>query len=573
MLMRPGERVGEKYVVERVLGQGGMAVVVAARHEALDQLVAIKVLLPEHAKSPDVRRRFAREARAAVKIRSEHVARVLDVGALSDDTPYIVMEHLEGEDLAAALERRGPLAPGEAVLYVLQACDALREAHELGIVHRDIKPANLFVARTPGRPPRVKLLDFGVSKAPDQDLAKTEAREILGSPWYMAPEQMQNARSADARSDIWSLGVILAELVSGTVPFRGETMTEVIVKVLHEAPVLGPMPAPLARVVRRCLAKDPGDRFADVEALATALRRLERGGDARASLPAEEEIETVEVGELLPTPCPPEAQVVTDAAVVAPPPAPTQDATLNEADGRDSAIAMASVLDARSVETLRPPPPPSPVRRDRTAWFVAGATAALGIALAMLVGSRGTAPRASSPGSATFTAAESAPALAEAPRSEAFDAPRAERAAEAPRAEVSEPEASPPAPPAAPALKRSEVSVAARAPLPPIPKVASPASPPAPAPSSVSAPASATTLGFQVARRHQAELQACSGSSRATGVVYLTVTRDSDGRVGFASARAPDAALAHCVEASARTWRFPAAPTGGTLEIPIRLGR
>ncbi|MFO0670673.1 MAG: protein kinase [Polyangiaceae bacterium] len=110
MVMRPGARIGEKYVVERVLGQGGMAVVVAARHEALDELVAIKVLLPEHAANPDVRRRFAREARAAVKIKSEHVARVLDVGALPDATPYIVMEHLEGEDLAAALERRGPLA-------------------------------------------------------------------------------------------------------------------------------------------------------------------------------------------------------------------------------------------------------------------------------------------------------------------------------------------------------------------------------------------------------------------------------------------------------------------------------
>src|SRR4051794_9257279 len=224
--VRPGQLIGGRYRVESVLGQGGMAVVFAARHIELDELVAIKVILPQRVASADARERFAREARAAVKIKSEHVARVMDVGALEDGTPYMVMEYLDGEDFAAVLARRKKLPVAEAIQYALQITDALIEAHSLGIIHRDVKPANLFLAKTRGRPPTLKVLDFGISKVERHDRRRTETKEILGSPWYMSPEQLKSATSADPRSDIWSLGIILYELVTGEVPFDGDSMTE-----------------------------------------------------------------------------------------------------------------------------------------------------------------------------------------------------------------------------------------------------------------------------------------------------------------------------------------------------------
>jgi len=277
--VRPGEVIGGRYRVERVLGRGGMAVVVAARHKDLDELVAIKIMLRHRTANQDVRERFAREARAAVKIKSEHVARVMDVGSLADGTPFMVMEYLEGEDLATLLSRRGKVPAAEAVLYVQHVCDALREAHSLGIIHRDVKPANLFLAKSRGRPPSVKVLDFGISKVERHDRRRTETKEILGSPWYMAPEQMKSATAADARSDVWSVGVILYELVTGEVPFDGDSMTEVIVKVLHDVPLLSneqpAIPKELDPILRRCLAKNPEQRYQSMDALAEAVRSLE----------------------------------------------------------------------------------------------------------------------------------------------------------------------------------------------------------------------------------------------------------------------------------------------------------
>jgi serine/threonine protein kinase len=251
-----------------------MAFVVAARHVELDELVAIKILLPHRAANEEVRERFAREARASVKIKSEHVARVTDVGALSDGTPYMVMEYLDGEDLAALLTRRGKIPVAEAVHYTLHVCHALREAHSLGIVHRDVKPANLFLAKSRGRPPSIKVLDFGISKIERNDRRRTETKEVLGSPWYMSPEQLKRANSATPRSDVWSVGVILYELVTGDVPFDGDTMAEVIVKVLHEGPALESVPTELRPIVARCLEKTAESRFASMDDLAAALREL-----------------------------------------------------------------------------------------------------------------------------------------------------------------------------------------------------------------------------------------------------------------------------------------------------------
>src|SRR5579863_6621840 len=221
--VQEGEILDGKYRVDRVLGVGGMGIVVAATHVALNQRVAIKFLLPAAVGNPQIIERFAREARAAVQIQSEHVARVTDVGTLPTGSPYMVMEFLEGSDLAAAIERGGAMPVAQAVGFVLQACEAIAEAHALGIVHRDLKPANLFLARRAGRDPMVKVLDFGISKTKDAAAGLTQTSSVMGSPYYMAPEQMMSSKDVDVRSDIWALGIILYELLSGKAPFQGDT--------------------------------------------------------------------------------------------------------------------------------------------------------------------------------------------------------------------------------------------------------------------------------------------------------------------------------------------------------------
>jgi serine/threonine-protein kinase len=238
-----------------------MGVVVSALHLELDQRVAVKFLLAQIA-SPEAVARFVREARAAVKIRSEHVARVIDVGRLGDGAPYMVMEYLEGRDLAAQLAH-GPLPIEDAVDYVIQAADAMAEAHAEGIVHRDLKPANLFLTWRSDGAPVIKVLDFGISKlqTPDSELSLTRTSAVMGSPVYMSPEQARAVHSVDARTDIWSLGIILFELVSGRTPFRGSTLPELITAIAMDAPEplrkLRPdAPEELELVISRCLEKD-----------------------------------------------------------------------------------------------------------------------------------------------------------------------------------------------------------------------------------------------------------------------------------------------------------------------------
>ncbi|HEY1695355.1 MAG TPA: serine/threonine-protein kinase [Polyangiaceae bacterium] len=279
--VRAGDVVAGKYRVERVLGMGGMGVVVAAYHLKLDQRVALKFLLPKAMAAEGVVDRFDREARASARIRSEHVARVVDVGKLPDGSPYMVMEYLDGLDLGAWLERSGPLPVEQAVEFVLQACEAIAEAHSLGIVHRDLKPSNLFCIRTPGGRLSIKVLDFGISKVTGLgnstgDLAATRTGAVVGSPFYMSPEQMHSARGVDARTDLWALGVILFELLTGRVPFAAETMPELVLRVLG-APAPRPsalrvdVPPGIDDVVVRCLEKDREERFGSVGELALAL--------------------------------------------------------------------------------------------------------------------------------------------------------------------------------------------------------------------------------------------------------------------------------------------------------------
>jgi eukaryotic-like serine/threonine-protein kinase len=278
--VRPGDLLAGKYRVERVLGVGGMGVVVAARHEALRQRVALKFLLPELGVEREAVERFGREARSMALLRGEHVARVLDVGTLESGAPYFVMEYLEGEDLAHACKRRGPLPADEAVAYVLQACEALAEAHRAGLIHRDLKPANLFLTRGVDGAPVVKVLDFGVSKVTfgtrgtGFDLTSTSA--LMGSPRYMAPEQLRDARSVDPRADLWSLGVVLHELLASESPFAAETLPELHVAILQGSPkpLRGrrpELPPALEAAIARCLEKDPAKRFPHVVAFAEAI--------------------------------------------------------------------------------------------------------------------------------------------------------------------------------------------------------------------------------------------------------------------------------------------------------------
>ena len=272
----PGELVAEKYRVERVLGKGGMGVVFAATHLQLEQRVAIKLLLPAAAADPENVLRFLREGRAAVKIRSPHVARVLDVGELTDRTPFLVMEYLEGSDFGELLDGETRLPYAQAVDYVLEACEAVAEAHSLKIVHRDLKPSNLFLARQPNGSSMVKVLDFGISKMLEPGLAMTRTASMMGSPLYMSPEQLKSARDVDERSDIWSVGVILYQLIAGAPPFQAESLPELCAVVLSNPTrwldrVVPEVPAELARVVATCLRSNVDERYASLSDFAEAV--------------------------------------------------------------------------------------------------------------------------------------------------------------------------------------------------------------------------------------------------------------------------------------------------------------
>lgn len=275
-----GDSIAGKYVVERFIGAGGVGVVVAARHEGLDGTVAIKLLQPTAAESQENLSRFDREARALARIRSEHVARVMDTGALPTGEPYMVMEYLEGQDLAQLMRERGPIPVDEAVDYLIQACEGVTAAHALGIIHRDLKPANIFVTRGHDGAVVVKVLDFGISKLlfgdSSRDQAVTQTLSVIGSPLYMSPEQMERPREADARADVWSLGVLLYELLAAKPPFDAPTLPLLCARICTSPPTpltsyKPDVPPALLEVIEKCLAKDPAARFQNAADLARAL--------------------------------------------------------------------------------------------------------------------------------------------------------------------------------------------------------------------------------------------------------------------------------------------------------------
>jgi serine/threonine protein kinase len=291
----PGSLVGGKFRIERKLGEGGIGVIVLATHVALNQHVAIKYLKPRALRDAKVVDRFEREARLAAQIASEHVVRVHDVGRDPKAGPYMVMEYLVGRDLWQTLDK-GPLTIPRAIDYLLQACDALAEAHALRIIHRDIKPENMFLAERPSNTPIVKIIDFGISKAAPKRgeggawARQTQADERFGTPVYMSPEQLRASSNVDARTDIWSLGVSLFEMLTAELPFDGDDVPQLCTSILTAQPrrlreLRAGAPEALEQVILKCLEKDARMRYRNVAELAQELvpfatpesaRRVER---------------------------------------------------------------------------------------------------------------------------------------------------------------------------------------------------------------------------------------------------------------------------------------------------------
>jgi hypothetical protein len=270
----PGDVIAGKYALLRRIGEGGMGVVYEAMHLRLRLRLAIKVLRPAVSGPGEVLARFEREAWITAQLRSGHFARIIDIDHLPNGLPYIALEYLEGCDLEAELLSEGPLPVPDAVDVAMQVAEAMKEAHALGIIHRDLKPSNLFVCRVDEQR-FMKILDFGISRVEQSEARITCNSSYVGTPFYAAPEQLRDSSSADVRSDIWSLGTVLFELLTGRTPFTGSG-SEVIARVMVD-PVPWPLhlrpeiPADLARVVLRALQRDPDERFQSMHEMAEAL--------------------------------------------------------------------------------------------------------------------------------------------------------------------------------------------------------------------------------------------------------------------------------------------------------------
>jgi len=359
--VRAGYVLDGKYRIERVIGVGGMGVVAAARHLELGTRVAIKLLLLGDMDAEEAIERFSREARAVSHLRSEHTVRVHDVGRAADGTPYMVMEYLVGQDLDALLAEAGTLDVSVVVGFVIHACEAIAEAHSLGIIHRDLKPRNLFLTQRPDGSLLVKVLDFGIAKRVEagESPALTKTMSVMGSPSYMSPEQMRAARDVDARTDIWSLGVCLYELLTGAVPFDGETAIAICAAAMKDEArppdqLRADIPGGLSRVVMQCLRKDPADRFQDVAELMEALEPFAEPSESGASARVRQTLAAaISAAERV-------APEASTAPASAPPPAPALAPT----------PGPPTVLDARRA------------RRKRTRLLASLVAGALGIALA-----------------------------------------------------------------------------------------------------------------------------------------------------------------------------------------------
>jgi serine/threonine protein kinase len=384
-----GDVVAGKYRIERQIGSGGMGVVMAARHLQLGEPVALKFVTTARDGDKEAMSRMMREARATFRLRSQHTVRVLDVGELPSGPLYIVMELLEGRDLRAELKVRGPLSESEVVRYALQACESLEEAHALGIVHRDLKPHNMFLAKS-ARGTVLKILDFGMSKLdPEQFDAEvgplTRPETALGTPRYMAPEQWKSATAVDARADVWALGVVMYELLTGEAPvskLRGpERLARLLAGAIEDPRELRPdVSEPVARVVMRCLRADPKVRWPSVAHLRTALHDAfpDPGREIpRAEVTRTDVTRAVPVGEMKERAAqafgsPGEGRGEAPGPSSTAPPPPTRRATPLALHGgasdfeematevRPPVFTPASLVDPALAPTSSPPPPAPP---------------------------------------------------------------------------------------------------------------------------------------------------------------------------------------------------------------------
>jgi serine/threonine-protein kinase len=287
-MLEPGSFIAGRYRVLEKIGEGGMGQLYACLDTVLSREVAVKLMQRSLAAEPLVAERLMREAMLAAQLR-RHVAQVFDCGMLATGEPFIVMELLSGRDIYAVLRESGPLSPEDVSGLMLQVCDGLAEAHEKGIIHRDLKPENLFCATQPDGEVVIKIVDFGVSKQVTgrRMRAQTNPGESVGSPQYMSPEQITAPSEVDARTDIWSLGVVMFELLTGVLPFRGPGTARICAAVLTDptpsiSEYRNDVPPALEFIVRRCLEKDRERRFSDVSELSAALTALEYSPSPRS---------------------------------------------------------------------------------------------------------------------------------------------------------------------------------------------------------------------------------------------------------------------------------------------------
>ena len=435
----PGDTVASKYRIEAAAGEGGMAIVYAAHHLVLDQRVAVKVLTGDGAGDEVSTERFVREAQAAARLQSEHAVRVMDAGVLPSGQPYLVMEFLEGCDLAELIALSGPMEVPEFSDYMLQALEGIAHAHAAGIVHRDLKPSNLFLTLRPDGSNTIKVLDFGISKSTVDgrglDVTKLTGQAVLGSPAYMSPEQIRSASSVDARSDVWSLGAAMYELLTGVMPFQGDGVGEMLAAILEAEPVAvhvvrPQVPVGLSDAVMRCLRRNRDDRWPDVAGLARALAPF--ATRASAALPARIAATLTHAARLRP-PTPLGAFPVTSLAALgaaadidaAATPAPSARARALEA-GR-SGDPFAATQPQRSVVAWAATKPGRP---PRSAFLLAGLCAGAILVLGLTRG-RG-APAASS--SAALGSPRASPLAASPPPEPLTKTPKSPGMAAAPAA-------------------------------------------------------------------------------------------------------------------------------------------
>ncbi len=412
-----GDVISGKYRIDSILGTGGMGKVFGATHLGLGQKVAIKVLIvePDDSRRDEAQERFLREGRATAALVSDHVVRIYDVGTLDSGAPFMVMEQLRGNDLAQLLQRTGPFAVDLAADCVRQAASAIAAAHAQGIVHRDLKPSNLFLTQRSDGSPLIKVLDFGISKNMQAELepltgSLTATRSVLGTPFYMSPEQVRDAKKVDFRTDIWSLGLILHELLSGSPAFEGSTLPGVCASIAADPPAAlrlkrPEVPVELEQIVLKCLEKDPLRRFQTAAALVDKLApwtgRAESGvlsplSDAtiRSSPATMNRLELLHQGETL-------SELSSDTGTMA-------SAKLTQSGER--VISKAEAEQARRGTERSRPHAAIPVRIESTTlasaappfWKRSPVVVALLVLVAALlgtviIGSRGAAPAASNP--------------------------------------------------------------------------------------------------------------------------------------------------------------------------------